>query len=498
MHDANSILKKYWGYKQFRSLQAEVVESVLSRRDTLAILPTGGGKSLCYQVPAMAVEGLTIVVSPVLALIDDQVRALVNRQVPAAFITSALSMDQVLAVLRGVENGDVKLLYVAPERLVSPLFTARLRSVPVGIIAVDEAHCISEWGDVFRPSYRSIANFRDSICPGSVTIAVTATATPRVARDIRQSLRLVSPSEFRTTVDRPNIYWRVQPSINKRETLMTLLPRVNGSKIVYAGTRRSVVRLREWLGRRGIAAFQYHGGMDAEARASSLSSWLSLDDATMVATNAFGMGIDKDNVRLVVHVALPRTIEGYYQEGGRAGRDGQASGAILMYNKADVDRQKQLLQYGAANPAASRRLVKYLRKMSRTAAGHDNWYVVQKAAIDGELKIDSVLADGLLSTLHRKKIIQLIEHENKYVLQIRKPDQMMRFPAILRQYRRRTHKQSRDIVNYLNTATCRRRYLLNYFGEESTSSCNSCSICDSSERQSGQSASLSPLLANSL
>ncbi len=334
--NARAILASRFGYPAFRSGQGAAVVSALRGRDTLVILPTGGGKSLCYQVPAVMLPGLTVVVSPLISLMRDQVRALRARGIAASFINSALTPAESLDELVRAERGDLKLLYVAPERFESGDFADRLKR-NISLLAVDEAHCISHWGHDFRPSYRRLGDVRGKL--GSPpTIALTATATPEVRCDIVSQLRLDRPTVIVTGFDRTNLRYCVVEA--RTDTLKTpiiqqFVSRSGGSSIVYASTKRSVDRIAASLKARGVDVAAYHAGLDSERRKTVQDAFMSGRVRTIVATNAFGMGIDKPDVRLVLHHSMPGTLEAYYQEAGRAGRDGNQSSVILLHSFAD-------------------------------------------------------------------------------------------------------------------------------------------------------------------
>ncbi|MFI5245431.1 MAG: RecQ family ATP-dependent DNA helicase, partial [Gemmatimonadales bacterium] len=330
---AQLLLKDRFGHAAFRPGQERAVASVLAGRDTLVILPTGGGKSLCYQVPALLLDGLTVVLSPLISLMKDQVDALEAKGIPAAFINSSLSAGQISDRLAKAQRGEVKLLYLAPERFDFGAAAARIASMNVSLLAIDEAHCISEWGHDFRPSYRRVRDIREKL--GSPpTLALTATATPEVRRDIARVLALRDPEVVLTGFDRPNLRWHVVRTKNDAEkdgTLAELLARHEGVAIVYAATRKTVDRVANVLSRAGIRAEAYHAGLDDARRREVQDAFMSERVRAIVATNAFGMGIDKRNVRLVVHHAMPGSLEAYYQEAGRAGRDGATADCYLLH-----------------------------------------------------------------------------------------------------------------------------------------------------------------------
>lgn len=329
------ILKKFWGHQGFRPLQEEIVQSVLSGKDTMALLPTGGGKSICFQVPAMALEGVCIVISPLIALMNDQVHNLRLRGISAVAINSALSSREIDIALDNAVYGSVKFIYLSPERLQSDIVKVRIQKMKVALVAVDEAHCISEWGHDFRPAYRQIAEMRQ-LLPEVPVIALTATATQEVVEDIVGGLELKDPAIFRKSFTRPNLIYVVQKEQNRLSRLSNIVKKVGGSGIVYVPTRRETVRMAHLLRSNGIGAMPYHGGMDYKERSEAQELWIKNKSQVVVATNAFGMGIDKPDVRFVVHIHLPQTIEAYFQEAGRAGRDGKQSYAIYLMEESDI------------------------------------------------------------------------------------------------------------------------------------------------------------------
>lgn len=334
MIDPYEILQKHWGYETFRPLQQEIIDSVLSGRDTVALLPTGGGKSLTYQIPALVLPGVTIVITPLIALMKDQVDALRRLKINAVAIHSALTAREIDIALDNCIYGDVKLLYIAPERIDTHVFKTRVRKMEIALVAVDEAHCISEWGYDFRPSYLKIHQLREWM-PDVPFLAVTATATSLVLEDIKFHLKLDEPQVFRGSFARPNISFIVREGENKMEQMLRVLRGVEGSGIVYARTRKATEEIALQLKAEGIATDFYHAGLGFRMRAARQNDWMAGRTRVVVATNAFGMGIDKADVRFVIHHQMPASLEAYYQEAGRAGRDGQHSYAVLLYNEMD-------------------------------------------------------------------------------------------------------------------------------------------------------------------
>ncbi len=339
--DAERLLKKHWGYDTFRPGQDTVVKSVLKGTDTLVLFPTGGGKSLCYQVPALVMDGLTLVISPLVALMEDQVAQLRRHGISAEFVNSTISRYEVEQRVINARNGMYRLLYVAPERLHTPLFQHELPDLNVDLVAVDEAHCISEWGHEFRPSYRQIRNWIESTGIQPRWMALTATATPRVKEDILESLHFRNPMVVAKTFERSNLKWWVVPTHQKRSKLRQLLSRAEGSGLIYAGTRRDCEQLAESISTGGLKAAAYHAGLAADKRKQVQTDWIHDTTPLVVATNAFGMGIDKPDCRYVIHWSVPGSIEAYYQEAGRAGRDGLPSFPVLLYSQSDLDRLRK-------------------------------------------------------------------------------------------------------------------------------------------------------------
>lgn len=330
-----STLNKYFGYTSFLPLQEAIVSDVLDGNDVLTLMPTGGGKSLCYQLPGLLLDGLTVVVSPLIALMKDQVDGLIANGVPAACINSSLAPAEATRVRAALERGEVKLLYVAPERLMMPQFLELLKRLPVSLFAVDEAHCISEWGHDFRPEYRQLTRLKTDF-PTIPIIALTATATNNVRDDIAEQLNIYSCKRYRASFNRANLTYRVEPKVNPYGQLLHYLEgRIRDSGIIYCQSRKQVDNLSYDLQRQGYRALPYHAGLSPEKRSEHQERFIRDDAEIIVATIAFGMGIDKPNVRFVVHYDLPKNIESYYQETGRAGRDGLPSDCVLFYSYAD-------------------------------------------------------------------------------------------------------------------------------------------------------------------
>lgn len=345
---ANEVLKKYFGYDHFRTGQSEIIEHILNKEDCLGVMPTGAGKSICYQIPAILFSGVTIVISPLISLMKDQVDSLVQLGISATFINSSLSERDYIQTIENIYHGIYKIIYVAPERFLSDTFIHILHSLDISMIAIDEAHCVSQWGHDFRPSYREIATVVSSLKKRPVVVSFTATATQLVKEDIVRLLNLKHPFTLTTGFDRENLYFSVQTPESKKDFLLDFLDKhKHCSGIIYCSTRKTVDEVFERLSEHGYSVSKYHAGMSERERTSSQDNFVYDRTEIIVATNAFGMGIDKSNVRYVVHYNMPSDLESYYQEAGRAGRDGDKSECVLLFNRADVVTNKFLIEHSS-------------------------------------------------------------------------------------------------------------------------------------------------------
>ncbi|MXX12248.1 MAG: DNA helicase RecQ [Gemmatimonadetes bacterium] len=344
---AQEVLKDVFGYEQFRPLQETIISHILNRHDALVVLPTGGGKSLCYQLPALIFNGVTVVVSPLISLMQDQVMQLQQRDVCAAFLNSTLSQREYVATMQRVKRGEIKLLYVAPETLLRPEILLMLDESHVACLAIDEAHCISQWGHDFRPEYRQLVSVRERF-RNAVCVALTATATPRVQQDIKQLLKIQAKNEFIASFDRENLFMGIElKEVVLQQTLAFLNAHCDESGIIYCQTKKQVESLFRNLVERGISALPYHADLDSETRKQNQAAFINGGTQVIVATIAFGMGIDKEDVRFILHIGLPKEPESYYQEIGRAGRDGHRADCLLLFNHGDVDTIKYFIDQGA-------------------------------------------------------------------------------------------------------------------------------------------------------
>lgn len=371
MLQIESLLKQYFGYSSFRPGQHEVIQTLLDGRDCLAIMPTGAGKSICFQLPALMMPGVTLVISPLISLMKDQVDSLVNQEIPATYINSQCTFEEVKARFAAIRAGRIKLVYISPERLENQFFTAFMQTLPISMFIIDEAHCVSQWGHDFRPSYCAVRDWIAALPKRPVVGAFTATATEKVKHDMMSLLGLQKERIFIGGFDRPNLYFRVVHAKGKMEfTLSYIAKHREDSGIIYAATRKEVDRICDELNRRGIKAGRYHAGLSDDMRRSMQEAFTYDKIQVIVATNAFGMGIDKSNVRYVIHYQMPKNIESYYQEAGRAGRDGAPGDCILLFNRQDIMIQKFLIEQSTRDAKQQDTEFRLLNAMVRYCEGN--------------------------------------------------------------------------------------------------------------------------------
>jgi ATP-dependent DNA helicase RecQ len=405
---AEELLKKHWGYPEFRGSQARIIEAALQGRDVMALMPTGGGKSLCYQIPAVIQPGICVVISPLLALMEDQVKDLQARGIRALSLSGRQRPEDLIRLLDNVVFGKYDLLYLSPERLQQELVISRLKELPVCLIAVDEAHCISQWGFDFRPSYLTCSVLRD-LHPDVPVMALTATATPRVLEDIDTLLELKAPLLVKDSVCRPNLIYSVQKTEDKHYRMRQLLQAHKGSGIVYTNSRRATETLSAHLRENGFSAAPFHGGLPADVKSERLKQWQAGEVTVMVATNAFGMGIDKADVRLVVHFNIPETLEHYFQEAGRAGRDGKRAQAILLVGPDDLERARSQFLSNLPSVADILRTYKKLNSYFNIAYGEriESEFPFRLSEFCQTYKLPMNLTYNALEVLDRQGVIAL-------------------------------------------------------------------------------------------
>ena len=417
IEDYQSILQQYWGYDDFRGIQREIIESIGSGHDTLGLMPTGGGKSITFQVPALAQEGTCIVITPLIALMKDQVDNLRRRGVRAAAIYSGLTREEIIITLENCIFGDIRILYVSPERLSSELFQTKLRHMKVSFITVDEAHCISQWGYDFRPSYLEIAKIR-KILPKVPVLALTATATPAVVQDIQDKLSNdLTPrtfNVFRMSFERKNLAYVVRHAPDKREQLIHILNSIKGSAIVYARSRRRTKEFADLLCESGIPATFYHAGLDASVKDERQRAWQQDEIRVMVATNAFGMGIDKPDVRLVIHIDCPDSIEAYFQEAGRAGRDGLKAYAVLLFNDSDQRKLQKRIADTFPEKAYIREVYEHLAYFYQVGigSGYNHTFEFNIDKFCHAFRHFSIQVDSALKILNRAGYLEYTEEQD--------------------------------------------------------------------------------------
>ncbi len=433
----HQVLKQFWGYDRFRPMQEEIILSVLGKKDTLALMPTGGGKSVCFQVPALSLPGICLVVSPLIALMKDQVANLRQRGIKAVAIVSGMGKREIDILLDNCIYGDVRFLYISPERLLSDLVRERIRYMNVSLIAVDEAHCISQWGYDFRPPYLQLTRLRE-IHPGVPVLALTATATEQVAADIQDKLLFKEPNVFRSSFERSNLRYVVSRETDKSGKLLAIARNVPGSGIVYVRNRKATQDVAQLLNRAGISADFYHAGLDPDTRNKRQDDWKSGRTRVIAATNAFGMGIDKGDVRFVVHLDLPDSLEAYYQEAGRAGRDENKAFAVLLYQEEDVRQLQKKLEDSYPAILEIKTVYHYLANYYQLAYGAGEGLVLPFDAGDfcRRYKLEALKTLQALKFLERDEYIALSEsvYLPSRVQVLLSPEELYRFQIENREY----------------------------------------------------------------
>jgi ATP-dependent DNA helicase RecQ len=407
------ILKQYWGYDQFRALQGDIIQSIADGKDTLGLMPTGGGKSLTFQVPALAMEGVCIVVTPLIALMKDQVENLKKRNIPAAAIYTGMSKADILLTLDNCVFEAYKFLYVSPERLATPIFIEKIKQTKVCLIAVDESHCISQWGYDFRPSYLKIADIREVI-PDAPVLALTATATPEVVDDIQEKLHFKAKNVFRKSFLRTNLAYIVRTTENKDEQLLNILRKVPGTSVVYVRNRKKTKEVADFLVQNGISAEHFHAGLKNETKDARQRRWKNDETRVIVSTNAFGMGIDKPEVRSVVHLDLPDSLEAYFQEAGRAGRDEKKAYAVVLFNNSDVTKMRKRVADTFPEKDMVRKVYKALGDYYEIAEGYglDAVFPFDLADFCTKFKLPMLVAYNSLKILQQAGYLELTDEQD--------------------------------------------------------------------------------------
>ena len=407
------ILKQYWGYDTFRELQGDIIQSIASGKDTLGLMPTGGGKSLTFQVPTLAMEGVCLVVTPLIALMKDQVENLKNRNIAAAAIYSGMSQKDILQTLENCVFEAYKFLYVSPERLGTFIFLEKIKQTKVCMIAVDESHCISQWGYDFRPSYLKIADIR-KVFPDVPVLALTATATPEVVEDIQEKLLFREKHVLRKSFYRKNLAYVVRTTENKEEQLLHILRKVSGTSVVYVRNRKKTKEIADYLNKNGISAEHFHAGLKNETRDVRQQRWKNNETRVIVATNAFGMGIDKPDVRTVIHMDLPDSLEAYFQEAGRAGRDEKKAFAVMLFNKGDIAKMRKRVSDTFPDKDMIRRVYRSLGDYYVIAEGHglDAVFPFDLADFCMKFKLPMLITYNALKILQQAGYLELTDEQD--------------------------------------------------------------------------------------
>ncbi len=488
-------LQEHFGFDRFRPPQEEIIQHILAGRDTLAIMPTGGGKSLCYQLPALMLDGVALVISPLIALMKDQVDALRSRNLPAAFINSTQNYDEQRQVLEQMRQGAVKLVYVSPERFRASAFTQTVAQARLSFVAVDEAHCLSQWGHDFRPDYLRIGQALQLLGRPPVA-AFTATATPEVREDIRTHLQMRQPVEIVYGFARPNLSFQVEPVASKQQKIECLLRLIHTHQtgIIYCATRKSVVAVHEQLLIAGCRKMiLYHGGMSDEERTRAQEEFLSARASVAVATNAFGMGIDRPDIRFVAHYEMPGSVEAYYQEGGRAGRDGRPAVCQLLFNYSDKRVQEFFLEGANPTPQIIRDVYRTLLQLAD--AQHEIRSSIDELAARVGEKVNPMAVGSSLSVLGRLQAIERFDIPGKRIRGTRllqphlKPADLAIDTEALHRKRERDEHRLEQILKYCYAHRCRQQWILSYFGEKNPAPCGCCDVCQVSPPLPGRNIS---------
>lgn len=485
--DVQEVLRSVFGFDSLRTGQDAVVDAIMAGRDALAIMPTGGGKSLCYQLPALCREGLTIVVSPLIALMKDQVDALQARGVPAAAVNSSLGADEYRQVMAALRSGELRIIYVAPERFGQEGFMNMLRSLQVGLLAIDEAHCLSQWGHDFRPDYLRLGRVRQELgCPQ--TVALTATATDAVRQDILNTLQLNTPAVIISGFGRDNLDFAITHCENRQakfERIRKVIAQWSKG-IIYCSTRKNVMTVFDEISGTGANAVAYHAGMTDEEREFSQNAFISGRADVVVATNAFGMGIDRSDVRFVLHFEIPGSVEAYYQEAGRAGRDGELSACELLFNHADLKTQEFFFEGSNPSVQTIRSVYNLLRARCNADTGELQMTVDHMAAELGKDVNPMAVGTALSALIHAGAITRSdVPGSNTRLTRVLNPGTPFASLPIdtnaIDEKARRDHKKIEAITRYAYSTGCRQRWILDYFGEPSACDCGHCDVCNAEE-----------------